>query len=110
MNACNVMGNFSNWMERYADISCVSDEPTIVYYDYPSYLGSSRQDIAGKTVMDYYNEANCDWLYTSFAAVDLRNMLTQPNSDAHGIVWKILVDGIDAQDEYDQLTPLWMKT
>ena len=106
LNACNVMGNFSNWMERYADVSSVSDEPTIVYYDYPSYLGSSRQDIAGKTVMDYYNEANNDILYTSFAAVDLKNMLTQPNSDAHGIVWKILVDSIDAQDEYDQLTPI----
>ena len=33
-------------------------------------------------------------------------MLTQPNADAHGIVWKILVDGIDAQDDYEQLIPL----
>ena len=106
LKACNIYGNFSNYLERYANIACVDLEPTVVYYDYPSYLGSAKQEIAGKTVMDYYNEANNDVLYTSFAAVDLRNMLTQPNSDAHGIVWKILVDDLDAQDEYDQITPL----
>ena len=106
VNACNLYGNFSNYLERYADIACVSEEPTVVYYDYPSYLGSAKQEIAGKGIMDYYNEANNDVLYTSFAGVDLKNMLTQPNADAHGIVWKILVDGIDAQDDYEQLIPL----
>lgn len=106
LQGCNVYGNFSNYMERYANIACVSDEPTIVYNDYPSYLGSAKQEIASQGVMDYYNEANNDVLYTSFAAIDLKNMLKEPNSEAHGIVWKILVDSIDAQDEFEQQSPL----
>lgn len=33
-------------------------------------------------------------------------MLTRPVADAHGIVWKVVVDGYDAQDEFDLLPPL----
>ena len=38
--------------------------------------------------------------------MDLRNMLTEPVSEAHGIVWKVVVNGKDAQDEYEDLAPL----
>ena len=79
------------------------------YYDYPSYLGTARKDIASQTVMDYNNKAQ-DLFYTSFAAVDLTNMLTKPSSEAHGIVWKILVNGKDAQDEYEDIAPLGVGT
>ncbi|MBP3823147.1 MAG: S8 family serine peptidase [Bacteroidaceae bacterium] len=110
VKACNVYGNYSNYLRRYANIHCVDLEPTVVYSDYPSYLGTAQKEVAGATVMDYYNDANDDVLFTSFAAVDLTNMLTKPSSEAHGIVWKILVDGIDAQDEYDQIPPLGVGT
>lgn len=30
-----------------------------------------------------------------FASVDLQNMLTRPSSEAHGVVWKVVVDGND---------------
>ena len=33
-------------------------------------------------------------------------MLTRPNAEAHGVVWKVVVDGYDAQDEFDMLPPL----
>ena len=33
-------------------------------------------------------------------------MLTQPNPEAHGIVWKVVVNGKDAQDEFEDLAPL----
>lgn len=33
-------------------------------------------------------------------------MRTRPYSEAHGIVWKVVVDGYDAQDEYEMLPPL----
>ena len=33
-------------------------------------------------------------------------MLTQPSAEAHGIVWKVVVNGYDAQDEFEQLPPL----
>ena len=33
-------------------------------------------------------------------------MLTRPSAEAHGIVWKVVVNGYDAQDEFDLLPPL----
>ena len=109
INACNVFGNSSNYLNGFADIACVDLEPRVEYYDYPSYLGTARKDIASQTVMDYNNKAQ-DLFYTSFAAVDLTNMLTKPSSEAHGIVWKILVNGKDAQDEYEDIAPLGVGT
>lgn len=41
-----------------------------------------------------------------YAVYDLSNMLTQPVTEAHGIVWKVVVNGYDAQDEYELLPPL----
>ena len=109
INACNVFGNSSNYLNGFADIACVDLEPRVEYSDYPSYLGTARKDIASQTVMDYNNKAQ-DVFYTSFAAVDLTNMLTKPSSEAHGIVWKILVNGKDAQDEYEDIAPLGVGT
>ena len=34
------------------------------------------------------------------------NLLQSPNTEAHGIVWKVCVNGKDAQDEYEDLAPL----
>lgn len=41
-----------------------------------------------------------------FSYVDISNMLPRPVKEAHGIVWKVVVDGYDAQDEFDLLPPL----
>lgn len=109
INACNVYGNSSNYLNGFANIAFVEDAPKVENYDYPSYLGTAREDIARKGVMDYYNEANND-LYISFGKVNLTNMRTQPSSEAHGIVWKIMVNGKDAQDEYDDIAPLGVGT
>jgi hypothetical protein len=37
---------------------------------------------------------------------DVTNMLLKPSTEAHGIVWKLVVDGYDAQDAFDSLPPL----
>ena len=37
-------------------------------------------------------------------------MLTRPSAEAHGVVWKILVDGVDAQDEFELLPPIGVGT
>lgn len=37
---------------------------------------------------------------------DLSNKLPRPHPDAHGVVWKVVVDGYDTQDEFDMLPPL----
>ena len=38
--------------------------------------------------------------------LDLSGMRMEPNHDTHGIVWKVVVNGYDAQDEFEQLPPL----
>ena len=45
-------------------------------------------------------------VYTVYAKADLSNMLTEPVREAHGIVWKVIVDGYDAQDDYEEMPPL----
>lgn len=72
----------------------------IVYTpDLPNYFGSSKEATVRKSILDIHN----DYGTTEY---DLSNMLTRPNADAHGIVWKVVVDGYDAQDEFDMLPPL----
>ena len=109
-NACNIYGNSIDFLHSYANVACITTEPGVVYYDYPSYLGSALEENVRKTVMDYYSDLNDDVHFTTFGAVDLSNMLKQPNDGAHGVVWKVMVDGYDAQDEYDSLPPLGVGT
>ncbi len=67
----------------------------------PSYLGSAREDLVRPVVYEMGNTtANI------YGTVDLSNMLTEPVREAHGIVWKVVVNGYDAQDEFEQLPPL----
>lgn len=109
-NGCNRYGNSIDYLHSYANLAFITSEPTVSYYDYPSYWGSSREDIVRKTIVDYYHELNDDVHLTTFGAVDLSNMLKQPNPQAHGVVWKIQVNGKDAQDEYDMIPPLGVGT
>ena len=74
---------------------------TTDHADYPSWLGSSKESVVRQWVYDSMNP-NVD----CFTTVDLSNMPTRPYAEAHGIVWKVVVDGKDAQDEFDELPPL----
>ncbi len=68
---------------------------------FPIYLGTSKTSIASKGVVDlYYKEPY------GVGAYDLSSMLTRPSAEAHGIVWKVVVNGYDAQDEFELLPPL----
>ena len=107
---CNIYGNYIDFMHSYVNVGCVSSEVTVSYSDDPSYLGSAVEEIARKGVLDYYHECNDDVRCTTFGVIDLKNMPTEPSSYAHGVVWKILVDGKDAQDEYDMIPPLGVGT
>ena len=69
--------------------------------DYPSWLGTGKEEIIRPYIYDTNNPfVDC------YTAVDLSNMPTSPYKEAHGIVWKVVVDGYDAQDEFDLLPPL----
>ncbi len=66
------------------------------------YYGTSREDIARRGIWDIENYHSSG----SNAYVDLANMRTRPSAEAHGIVWKVVVNGYDTQDEFEQLPPL----
>jgi hypothetical protein len=70
--------------------------------DEPSYFGSASQDILHKYIVDINNP----YFSGYYSMVDLDAVLFQPSVLAHGIVWKVVVDGYDAQDEFEQLPPL----
>ena len=67
-----------------------------------NYYGSSNNDILRNNIIDMNNPIRG----YGFGAVDLDYVLRRPSAEAHGIVWKVVVNGYDAQDEYDQLPPL----
>ena len=65
----------------------------------PQYWGSNREDIIREGIWDMEKGVG-------FGYYDLSTRLTRPNPEAHGIVWKVVVNGYDAQDEFEMLPPL----
>lgn len=102
MNFFNNKSYKSFGSSELTNFSMCSKEPSVIGVErneYPSYLGTSRMDLANSYAYDVdYNNGYCQ--------IDLSNMLTTPITEAHGIVWKVCVNGKDAQDEYEDLAPL----
>ncbi|MBQ3554699.1 MAG: S8 family serine peptidase [Bacteroidales bacterium] len=69
----------------------------------PNYLGASNKDVVKNWIYDINHPKSSS--FTS-VMIDYSNMLTRPSAEAHGIVWKVLVNGYDAQDEFEMLPPL----
>ena len=92
---------YSPWYIEYEYIVGRDIGYSIDHAEYPSWLGTSKEEIIRPYIYDSMNP-NVD----CFTTVDLSNMPTRPYSEAHGVVWKVVVDGYDAQDEFDQLPPL----
>ena len=84
---------------RYQNLYSDHRTPTTVTFEHPSYWGSSKESIVRKYVWDIEKGQG-------FGYFDLSNMLTRPNKEAHGCVWKVVVDGYDAQDDFDEMPPL----
>ena len=96
LNILNIETNKSNIFITTAAPSKIQ----IVTNDIPSYLGTAREDLLHKRC---YEIGNVNYSYSTF---DLSNILTRPVAEAHGIVWKVVVNGYDAQDEFEDLPPL----
>ena len=72
---------------------------------YPlNYLGSSEMSIADSRTRNYLNSD------ISSVIFDYSFLSTVPFEGAHGIVWKVEVNGYDAQDAYALLDPLGVGT
>ena len=99
--ACNFFNNLrkdSNGKIYSLEIDATT--PTIERAEHPSYLGTSREDIIRPYIWEMGNAPD------TWGILDLSNMPKQPITEAHGIVWKVLVDGKDAQDEFEDMPPL----
>ena len=99
LNLINSGYSAYNWILKYfvgRDQGIFTD-----HAEWPSWLGSGNEDIIRPYIYDSMNP-NVD----CFTTVDLSNMPTRPYANAHGIVWKVVVDGYDAQDEFNELPPL----
>ena len=70
------------------------------------YLGTSKANIAKRFIRDIDHPDN----NSSVQQINLQYMEQQPSAEAHGIVWKVVVDGYDAQDEFDSIPPLGVGT
>ena len=100
--ASNAFGNVERKSDDYVNIGYYSANPKNYVPEMPNYLGSAREDIIRKGLCDM----NHPIYHAGFGSYDLSNTLTRPSAEAHGIVWKVVVNGYDAQDEFELLPPL----
>lgn len=91
-----------------SDMYAMSSYPINISMNLLPYLGSGSHDIVRQHVYDIDFHGNEPYMeiYNTFAHIDLSTLTDQPYSEAHGIVWKVVVNGYDAQDEFAQLPPL----
>jgi len=97
----NVFSNFG--LNRQTPYSFYDNSTNPVLYsgNVSNYYGSSIESIARKGIFDFETTQS-----GVFGKLDLSNRANRPNAEAHGIVWKVVVNGYDAQDQFDQLPPL----
>lgn len=94
---CNAYGNILE--SKYVNCYINTSFPATYTVKESNYLGSGRKDIVRRGVWDIEKGIG-------FGYMDLSNMALKPNPECHGIVWKVVVNGYDAQDEFEMLPPL----
>lgn len=99
---CNV---FSNYAGGHLQNFHTSDNTNIFIVDKPNYWGSNIESIIREGIWDMHHKGA-----NNFCHYDLSTRLTRPHPLAHGIVWKVVINGYDAQDEFEQLPPLGVGT
>ena len=100
LNSCNSCNNIYYGLPlsaTYRSIGISVYKPTE-----PSYLGSSREEVLRELIIDFNHPTNP----LGDGVVDLDYVAKEPIRDTHGMVWKVLVNGYDAQDEFKLLPPL----
>ena len=71
----------------------------------PYYLGTGREDIVRNRIRQGSSAQSYLW-----DKIVLGKISREPIHEAHGIVWKVLVNGKDTQDEQEELLPLGVGT
>ena len=97
-NYCNMFANY-NYSHRLYSASFYSSNIIDYKCPTPSYLGASKESILNNNIIDANDGVG-------YGFVDLDYVAKEPIREAHGIVWKVVVNGYDAQDEFELLPPL----
>ncbi|MBQ2188939.1 MAG: S8 family serine peptidase [Bacteroidales bacterium] len=93
---------FNNkWKTTLLNLQSESDAPIVRSIGSYLYMGSSNTSIVKSHIYDF-DYPGC----SSYAQVDVSQMAVIPDAQAHGVVWKVVVNSYDAQDEFEQLPPL----
>ena len=112
LNNCNYFNNTFNLYPNSAlqydhskiySLAIDSESPMLDHSNNPSYLGTSREDFVRPYLWEIGNAP-------TYGQIDLSNMPSIPYAEAHGILWKVVVNGKDCQDEFDDLSPLGVGT
>jgi len=109
-NLFNLRAMTINWsqmtLEPEVNINMGATTQGSGIYDFPSqvWVGSNNEDLMRLKFWDYTTSE----VYNGLINYDTRP--STPFEGAHGIVWKVLVNGYDAQDEYALLDPVGVGT
>ena len=96
----NYQVNSSGKIVSYYDLGNTgTDMITVSMND--TYLGSSNNEIISSHIYDINTPGS-----SSLNDILESTAARRPSSKAHGIVWKVLVNGKDAQDEFEEVVPL----
>ncbi|RXQ92202.1 hypothetical protein EO244_11675 [Ancylomarina salipaludis] len=98
LNECNVFSNIHTPTNQEINIASSSSEFVVSMLD-STYYGTGNEDKINSGIYDFPERGEGIWF-------DISKKMKRPSKEAHGIVWKVLVNGVDAQDEYDSLDPV----
>ncbi len=90
----------SNIFNLNGIFKCSVSSGETYHFNNTVYFGSDNESVIRKNILDVSTDPGALYICS------LDSYLHKPVKEAHGIVWKVVVDGYDAQDEFDQLPPL----
>lgn len=98
LNHSNIYGNRDSY-NRYFTAECDEDSPKELFLNHNYYGAISETKIREYGVYDMRTN-------NGFGVFNFSNIAKEPIREAHGILWKVVVNGYDAQDEFEMLPPL----
>lgn len=100
----NIFSNFNTPSGKERNILTYTSTFRIVKLD-SIYYGTENENKINDAILDFPEGGSGVWF-------DISNKMSQPSALTHGIVWKVVVNGKDTQDEFEQMDPLgvgWQK-
>lgn len=94
-----IITQYRNWKAKISKNNFISTSGSFIsanigniFNILPNYWGSNKEENISKSIHDFFDDSN-------LGQIVYKPFMTIPSDSAHGIVWKVLVNGKDAQDE-----------